>query len=108
MGWTNAAFAEALFTAYLCFTVLNVACSRDKSKDMFGLAIGFVIVVAGFAIGGISGAYLNPAVAIGADFGDMIKGGQFRNSIGYTAAQLFGGCVAAGAYKVIRPHEYSK
>jgi aquaporin Z len=103
-GWTVGMVAETIMTAYLAFVVLSVATSKNASEfnAVFGLAIGSVICVAGFAIGGVSGAYLNPAVAIGADFGDAMKGGNFGNSLTYTASQLAGGALASGVYRLTR------
>lgn len=61
-----ALLAEALFTFALAYVVLNVATARgNEGNSYYGLAIGFTVMVAAFAIGPISGAVLNPAVAIG-------------------------------------------
>ncbi len=57
--------AEFLFTFALCYVVLNVATTeRTTSNSYFGLSIGFVVTAGAFAVGGISGAAFNPAVAI--------------------------------------------
>jgi len=50
--------AEFVFTFLLCFIVLTTATVKNMShsKDIFGLAIGFSVVVGGYAIGPISGA----------------------------------------------------
>jgi aquaporin Z len=64
---TAAFVAELLFTFALCYVVLNVATSKSNPNNSFyGLAIGFTVVAGAFAVGGISGAAFNPAVAIGA------------------------------------------
>ncbi|RVW01749.1 MIP/aquaporin family protein [Rhodococcus spongiicola] len=58
---------ELLFAFALCFVVLNVATSKDHPNNSFyGLAIGFTVVAGAFAVGAISGAAFNPAVAVGA------------------------------------------
>merc|ERR1719473_55480 len=67
MGWLQTFIAELIFTFVLCYVVLTVATTKTPSKDMFGLAIGACIIVGGYAAGPISGAALNPAVAIGTD-----------------------------------------
>jgi aquaporin Z len=60
-----ALIAEFLFTFALAYTVLNTATTRGtEGNSYYGLAIGFTLMVAVFAIGPISGAVLNPAVAI--------------------------------------------
>ena len=47
---------EMLFTLMLVLTVLNVAThKKTEGNSFYGLAIGFVIVVAATAAGGISG-----------------------------------------------------
>ncbi len=63
--WT-AAFCEMLFTFALCTVILNVAVSdKTKGNDYFGLAIGFTVGAAAFAVGTISGGAFNPAVGVG-------------------------------------------
>ena len=62
--WTGVSVAEIIYTFVLCFVVLCVAVSeRTKASHLFGLAIGSCVTVGGFAIGGISGGSLNPAVS---------------------------------------------
>jgi aquaporin Z len=66
-GEAATAVGEVLFTFALCYVMVNVATSKDQRKNgFFGLAIGFTLVAGAFAIGGISGGALNPAVALGA------------------------------------------
>ena len=65
-SWGEVAVAESVFTFVLCFVVLSVAISEKTSApEFFGLAIGSCVTVGGFAIGGISGGSLNPAVSAG-------------------------------------------
>lgn len=66
-SWVAAAIVEAVYTMALCYVVLNVATTqKQEGNEYFGLAIGFTVVSAALAIGGISGCCLNPAVAFGA------------------------------------------
>merc|ERR1719311_1342463 len=61
------ACVETLYTLALCYVVLNVATThKQDGNNYFGLAIGFTVVAAALAIGGISGCSLNPAVSFGA------------------------------------------
>merc|ERR1719156_39644 len=61
-----AACVEILYTLALCYVVLNVATTQKQDgNNYFGLAIGFTVVSAALAIGGLSGCCLNPAVALG-------------------------------------------
>lgn len=62
----TAGVVEALYTMLLCYVVLNTATTQKQDGNhYFGLAIGFVVVSAALAIGGISGCSLNPAVSFG-------------------------------------------
>ena len=61
-----ALLAEFLFTFALAYVVLNVATARGTAgNSYYGLAIGFTVVAGAWAVGGISGAAFNPAVALG-------------------------------------------
>lgn len=58
---------EAIYSTALCYVVLNVATTQKQyGNNYYGLAIGFTVVSAALAIGGISGCCLNPAVSFGA------------------------------------------
>lgn len=58
--------AEFLFTFALCYVVLNVATAKGTAgNSYFGWAIGFTVLAGAFAVGSISGAAFNPAVAVG-------------------------------------------
>merc|ERR550537_1755682 len=114
-SWSDAAFAEILYTFVLCFVVLNVATlsgqhltNGGKAKQIYGLAIGFCIVVGGYAIGSVSGGSLNPAVSFGLDTSNAIKGGTWMNCLSYTVFELVGAGLAAGAFAVTRDEEFSK
>jgi len=109
-SWGDAAFAETAYTFVLCFVVLNVATLTDakkmveggKATQIYGLAIGFCIVVGGNAIGKISGGSLNPAVSFGIDASYAAKGGSFTNCLAYSAFELMGAGIAALAFTVVR------
>ncbi|WP_303372856.1 MIP/aquaporin family protein [Ornithinimicrobium sp.] len=101
---TSSAFLiELIFTFILCFTVLNVATSKDHPDNAFyGLAIGFAVVVGVAAGGGISGGAFNPAVALGlAVDGVFTWGSQWL----YFGAALLGGALAALAFNLLNPHD---
>jgi aquaporin Z len=62
----NAILAEFLFTFALCYVVLNVATSKlTEGNSYFGIAIGFTVLAGAYAVGTLSSAAFNPAVAIG-------------------------------------------
>jgi len=113
-GWSAAAFAEIVYTFVLCFTVLNVATlsgkhltNGGKAAQIYGLAIGFCIVVGGYAIGAVSGGSLNPAVSIALDATSAMKGGSFMNCLAYSAFEFIGASCAAGAFMVVRDEEFA-
>jgi len=63
---TAAALVEVIFSAALVFIVLSVATTaEDEGNWYFGMAIGFTLMAAAFAIGPISGCSLNPALTFG-------------------------------------------
>lgn len=49
---------------------------------------------------------LNPAVGIGIDFTNMVKGGHFGNSLLYTLLEGVGAAAAVGLFKTVRPSEF--
>ncbi|CAK0870374.1 unnamed protein product [Prorocentrum cordatum] len=106
-GLGAAAVAEIFFTFVLCFVVLSVACSPSAQKggysEVFGLAIGSCVTVGGYAIGGISGGSLNPAVSFGVASGGAMGGeGTFSDvytyGLYYALFEVVGGILAAGLY----------
>jgi len=114
-SWSDAAFAEIVYTFVLCFVVLNVATlsgqhltNGGKAKQIYGLAIGFCIVVGGYAIGGVSGGSLNPAVSFALDTSNAIKGGTWMNCVPYACFEAIGAALAAGAFFVTRDEEFTK
>ncbi len=92
---------EILFTFALALVVLNVATSKaTENNSYYGLAIGFAVVVAAFAGGGISGGAFNPAVGIGPTVIDATMGnGTFTNLWLYLVGPLVGGALAAIVFK---------
>jgi len=99
--WAGVSVAEIVYTFVLCFVVLCVAVSeRTKASHLFGLAIGSCVTVGGFAIGGISGGSLNPAVSFGIATSHILNGGRFYQALLYTLLELAGATAAAGVFKV--------
>jgi aquaporin Z len=97
-----ALLVEILYTFALCIVVLNSAChSATKGNSFYGLAIGFTIVVAAFAGGGISGGAFNPAVGTGPILvHGMLGGGSFANLWLYLVGPFVGGILAAVVFKL--------
>lgn len=98
-----ALLVEFVFTFALVYVVLNVATSKDQPNNhFFGLAIGFTVAAGAAAVGGISGAAFNPAVAVGG----MLAGVLSWQSIWiYLVADLLGAVVAALAFRYLNPDD---
>jgi aquaporin Z len=95
------AVVELLFTFALCYVVLNVATSRDQvGNSFFGLAIGFTVVAGAFAVGGISGAAFNPAVALGAAAGGLFA---WSTLWVYIVVQAVAGAAAGLVFLALNP-----
>merc|ERR1719364_486923 len=113
-GFTPALIGELFFTFVLCFTVLNVACTTMPEKLMgggpaeqiYGWAIGFCIMVGAGATGNVSGACLNPAVALPIDV--MGETGFKMHALGYTGIEFLAAGLAAGGMMAMRPMEFAK
>jgi aquaporin Z len=95
--------AEFLFTFALVYVVLNVATAKGtEGNSFYGLAIGFTVLVGAYAVGSISGAAFNPAVAVGGSFMNIYAWGNIWI---YLVAELAGGVVAALAFRYLHPGE---
>ena len=102
VGPWGALLVETLYTFALCLVVLNVATSkRTEGNSYYGLAIGFTIVVAAIAGGGLSGGAFNPAVGTGPILVNaIVNGGTLSNLWIYWVGPLLGGAVAAGVFRL--------
>lgn len=111
LGYTmsSALLVEMLFTAALVFVVLSVATTaQDEGNWYYGLAIGFTVMAAAFAIGPISGCSLNPALTFGVMFAHLFHTGNIQLStlLAYTIAALLGALLASLVFNVVRSAEY--
>jgi aquaporin Z len=94
---------EFIFTFALAWVVLNVATARGtEGNSFYGLAIGFTVVAGALAVGGISGAAFNPAIALGAMVTGLLK---WSNIWIYLIADFLGAAVAALAFLWVLPGE---
>ena len=98
--WYSAVAAELVFTAALVLVVLNVAATKETAgNSYYGLAIGFTVAAGAFAVGPISGAAFNPAVAFGATAGAaLFQHGGWSDLWIYLAGPLLGAAVGAGIH----------
>lgn len=102
VGLWGMAGAEVLFTFALVLVILNVAVSPATTGNSFyGLAIGFTVMVGAWAVGPISGAAFNPAVAVGPTALHVLRGGGSWGSLWiYVVAPLAGAALATGVYRL--------
>jgi aquaporin Z len=97
----RALLAEVLFSFALVLVVLSSATAKATSGNSFyGLAIGFTVMAGAFAVGDISGAAFNPAVAVGASVLGLFA---WSNLWIYVVADLLGGAAAAMVFKMMHP-----
>lgn len=102
-AWAAIGVAEFFYTFLLVFVVLNVAV-RDAGNQYYGLAIGFVVIVGGVCVGGLSGGCFNPAIALSVDFGSLFSiavGNQYGWGFCYVLFELAGAAAAAGVFKIV-------
>ena len=93
---------EAIFTFALMLVILNVATHpKTAGNSYYGLAIGFTIMAAAFAGGGISGGVYNPAVGTGPILVDVILGDgkTLTNLWYYFVGPIFGAMAATCVYE---------
>ena len=94
-----ALLAEFLFTFALVWVVLNVATAKGTSGNSFyGAAIGLTVTAGAYAVGGISGAVFNPAVAVGVCLMGLVSWGSFWL---YLVACFAAALAAATVYKMV-------
>ncbi|MCE5290869.1 MAG: aquaporin [Nocardiaceae bacterium] len=99
----HALLVEILFTFALAYVVLNVATSKDHPNNSFyGLAIGFTVAAGAIAVGGISGAVFNPAVAVGISTAGITA---WADIWVYFVAQIIGGALAGFAFRALNPDD---
>ena len=94
-----ALLAEFLFTFALVYVVLNSATAKGTAGNSFyGLAIGFTVMTGAFAVGSVSGAAFNPAVATGISIMGL---SPWANIWIYLVANLAGGASAGLVFKLL-------
>lgn len=93
--------AEFLFTFALVYVVLSVATAKGTAGNSFyGLAIGATVAGGAFAVGSISGAVFNPAVALGVV---LLKIVDAKDIVVHVSAELAGAAAAAAAFRYLNP-----
>jgi aquaporin Z len=98
-----ALLAEFLFTFALVYVVLNSATAKGTAGNSFyGLAIGFTVMTGAFAVGSVSSAAFNPAVALGISIMGL---SAWSNIWIYLVAELCGGFAAGAVFKFLNPQD---
>jgi len=109
--WPAVLAVEALYTAALCYVVLNAATSQKQDGNQyFGLAIGFTVVAATLSSASISGCSLNPTLSLASMLAHSYYTGvsALRYLPLYFFAPFVGSVVAFGAFYIVRKaDEYS-
>ncbi len=98
-----ALLAEFLFTFALVYVILNVATAKATAgNSYYGMAIGFTVMAGAFAVGAISGAAFNPAVAVGVAVMGLAS---WANIWIYLVACFGGAALAAVVFKFLNPQD---
>jgi len=106
-SWLSAGVCEMLYSALLCFVVLNTTAARKHSAEgnhFYGMAIGAMALAGTYAAGSVSGGLLNPAITIGIDVAGA--GSGFGKSLVFALCQLLGGVLASWLYRLVRPEDF--
>lgn len=90
-------FAEAIGTFAVCFVFLSTT-KTDEANAYFGIATGFVVLAAAFALGSISPASFNPALVLGLAIAGKIPWGDLWPSL---LGALIGAGAGASAYRAV-------
>jgi aquaporin Z len=99
----KALLAEVLFTFALVYVILNVATSKaTDGNSYYGLAIGLTVTAGAYAVGGISGAAFNPAVAVGVS---VMGASAWANIWIFLVANFGGAALAALVFKTMNPED---
>jgi len=97
------------FTFVLAYVVLAVATTkaseswRTKHRFHLGLSIASCMTAGGFAIGGISGGVLNPAIALGI----ATESFHWGSLLTYILWQASGALLAGVCFRITHPEEFN-
>lgn len=97
----QAILVETLFTWLLVLVIYNVAIDpRTTNNQFYGLAIGFTILAAAYAGGGISWGAFNPAVWLSSMIVWLYEWLSVSHRWLYLVGPMLGGVLAYGVYEV--------
>ena len=82
-----------VLTLFGCGTAVSLNCGVDTASVVgTALAFGIAVVAMAYAIGGISGCHINPAITIGTYVAGRTSG---KDLVGYICGQVCGAIIAA-------------
>jgi len=103
---------EVIFTCLTSYTVMTTSvltpvATKNRANDVAGLAVGMCVAVGGFAVGNISGAVLNPAMALGFTGLNVIGGNMFQSAVmAYIFYEVGGAILASCLFCLTHPHYF--
>lgn len=90
----NGVYIEAILTFFLMFTIYATAVDKRAPKNIYGFAIGSVLIFDILMGGPLTGASMNPART----FGPAVASGFFDNHLVYWIGPIVGAAIAALLY----------
>lgn len=98
-------FAEMVGTMVLvlmgCGTAVSLSCGVDTASVVgTALAFGLSVVAMAYAIGGISGCHINPAITLGVWLSKRMSG---KDALMYVIFQIIGAFIGAGILYALAP-----
>ena len=95
--------AEFLGAFALAYVYLNVTAMRNnEGNSYYGIAVGFTVAGAAWALGSISGGVFNPAVALGATIAGIF---DFDDFWIYLIGSLLGAATAMSVFQAIHGNQ---
>eukprot|EP00927_Polykrikos_kofoidii_P046033 TRINITY_DN40213_c0_g1_i1.p1 TRINITY_DN40213_c0_g1~~TRINITY_DN40213_c0_g1_i1.p1 ORF type:complete len:478 (-),score=77.98 TRINITY_DN40213_c0_g1_i1:76-1509(-) len=109
-SWDRVFGAELLFTFLLVLVSITVLTTdvgvRKLRANPLGITLGVCVVSSGVAVGSISRAVLNPALAIGFSLIHLSDDGVFWPCLVYSVTELVAGLLAAAVFCCTHPSEF--
>lgn len=77
-----------------CAAAVSLGCTNGDAASVVGTAVAFglSVVAMAYAIGGVSGCHINPAITLGVLLSGRMSG---KDAVGYWVSQVIGGIVGA-------------
>mmetsp|Transcript_117003 Transcript_117003/g.164437 ORF Transcript_117003/g.164437 Transcript_117003/m.164437 type:complete len:517 (+) Transcript_117003:64-1614(+) len=110
-NWFQVALLETLYATMMCIVYLNCAAStknnpKGDQNGFVGLAYGLCYLASHNAATGVCKTVTNSAISIALIVWGQSDSVSFGQGVGYFFYDLLGAFLAAGAYRVVRPHEF--